>query len=169
MAYPALWLEPPLILCKIIRETFRWTNYCLVVAPMHDVLLCQWLTTNICGCNRSVTVTYLLETEMWRELQSKAHKQWVIENRFYLHRIIDAVLYLSRQGLPFRWDLWEWGFPKLWQFLGIDWSDMQSIDPNFHMQSAKMPDNAGLQTRVLKFRMNCWSGKPNSPTHLCRG
>jgi hypothetical protein len=65
----------------------------------------------------------------------------VLRNPLYLRSVIDAVLYLSRQGLPLRGadeseDSQNCG--NFLQLIGL----IKSIDPNFRMQNAKMPDNS---------------------------
>ena len=87
------------------------------------------------------------------KMQSKAHRQWVIDNRLYLHRVIDAVLYLSRQGLTLRGDDESEDFQNCGNFLELI-DLIKSIDPNFCMQNAKMPDNgkytsAEIQNELL--------------------
>ena len=87
------------------------------------------------------------------EMQSKAHRQWVIDNRLYLHRVIDAVLYLSRQGLPLRGDDESEDSQNCGNFLELI-DLIKSIDPNFRMQDARMPDNgkytsAEIQNELL--------------------
>lgn len=74
-------------------------------------------------------------------LISKQRKQQVIDNRFYLHRVIDAVLYLSRQGLPFRGDNESDDSNNRGNFLELI-DLIGSIDEKFQLQSDKMPDNS---------------------------
>ena len=75
----------------------------------------QKLEVNATGKKGNLTMhatsnVHIMACAMWKdyidssstgtvlEMQSKAHRQWVIDNRLYLHSVIDAVLYLSRQG-----------------------------------------------------------------------
>jgi hypothetical protein len=85
-------------------------------------------------------------------MQLAAHKQWVSSNRFYLRRVTEAILYLSRQALAFRGHDESTASKNRGNFLELI-DLMRSIDTSLQEHFDKMGDNSKY-TIVLKSRMN---------------
>src|SRR5262249_24805710 len=73
--------------------------------------------------------------------QSAANKRWIEDNRRYLNRIYDAILYLTRQGLALRGNdesHASWNRGNFLELLSV----LSSVDDEFEQICQNMPCNA---------------------------